>query len=333
MHMADALISPQVGGAMWAASAGLIAYCSSVVRRTLDDRLAPMMGVLGAFVFAAMMINFSIPATGSSGHFGGGLILAILLGPHAAFVVMASVLTVQALFFADGGLLALGCNMFNLGFIPAFVAYPLVYRFIARDARGGARPWAGAMVAGIVGLQLGAFAVVMETVLSGITALPFGTFLLLMQPIHLAIGVVEGLATAAVVSFVLRFRPVAIVRPGGGGGAGRLRGAAAAILLAAALLGGVVSWFASTRPDGLEWATGKALGSAEIAPPGGGAHEALARVQEQTSFLPDYGFKAAAAAKSVAVAKSGLSLSGLVGGLMTLALAAAIGYGLRRRGT
>ena len=87
-----------------------------------DDRRVPLMGVLGAFVFAAQMVNFAIPGTGSSGHLGGGLLLAILLGPRAAFIVIASVLIVQALFFADGGLLALGCNVFNLGFFPAFVA-------------------------------------------------------------------------------------------------------------------------------------------------------------------------------------------------------------------
>ena len=95
---------------MWAASAGLLGWCARRVRQTADARLVPMMGVLGAFIFAAQMINFSIPGTGSSGHLGGGMILAILLGPYAAFLVTASVLAVQALFFADGGLLALGCN-------------------------------------------------------------------------------------------------------------------------------------------------------------------------------------------------------------------------------
>ena len=128
MHMADALISPAVGATMWAASGGLIAYCSKKVRAELDDRKVPLMGVLGAFVFAAQMINFSIPGTGSSGHLGGGLLLAILLGPHAALLTIASVLIVQALFFADGGLLALGCNVFNLGFFPCFIAYPFIYK-------------------------------------------------------------------------------------------------------------------------------------------------------------------------------------------------------------
>ena len=97
MHMADALISPAVGATMWAATAGLIGYSSKKLREKEDNRKVPLMGVLGAFIFAAQMINFSIPATGSSGHLGGGMILAILLGPYAAFLVMASVLVVQAL--------------------------------------------------------------------------------------------------------------------------------------------------------------------------------------------------------------------------------------------
>ncbi|MFH1762059.1 MAG: energy-coupling factor ABC transporter permease, partial [bacterium] len=144
---------------------------------------------------------------GSSGHLGGGMILAILLGPYAAFLVMASVLMVQALFFGDGGLLALGCNIFNLGFFSCFIAYPLVYRKIVGDKPTQGKIVAGSLAAGIIGLQLGAFGVVLETVFSGISELPFKTFLLLMQPIHLAIGIVEGMVTAAVVMFVYQSRP------------------------------------------------------------------------------------------------------------------------------
>src|SRR5512140_3156258 len=163
MHMADALLSPAVGGTMWAASAGTIAYCSAKVRKELDDRKVPLMGVLGAFLFAAQMINFTIPATGSSGHLGGGLLLAILLGPHAAFLTIASVLVVQALFFADGGLLALGCNIFNLGVFPAFIAYPLIYRNITDMHPTKSRITIAAIVSSIIGLQLGATGVVLQT--------------------------------------------------------------------------------------------------------------------------------------------------------------------------
>jgi cobalt/nickel transport system permease protein len=128
MHMADALVSPAVGATLGAVSGALLIHSSWRLRKELDTGRVPLMGVLGAFVFAAQMINFSIPGTGSSGHLGGGLLLAILLGPQAAYLTIASVLVVQALFFADGGLLALGCNLFNLGFFPAFVAYPLLTR-------------------------------------------------------------------------------------------------------------------------------------------------------------------------------------------------------------
>src|SRR5512136_1802594 len=139
MHMADALLSPAVGGGMWAATAATLAYSARKVTREIDDRKVPLMGVLGAFIFAAQMVNFTIPGTGSSGHLGGGMILTVLLGPCAAFLVTASVLTVQALFFADGGLLALGCNIFNLGFFPAFIAYPLIYKKIIGRAPSTAK--------------------------------------------------------------------------------------------------------------------------------------------------------------------------------------------------
>lgn len=333
MHMADALISPAVGGTMWAISGGLIACCARKVRQTLRDNLVPMMGVLGAFIFAAQMINFSIPGTGSSGHLGGGLILTVLLGPHAAFLVIASVLTVQAFFFADGGLLALGCNIFNLGFFPAFVAYPLIYRAIARGQYGGSRAWAAAIVGAVAGLLLGALSVVLETKASGISELPFGTFALLMLPIHLAIGVVEGLATAAVVSFVARARPEALPTASGAGTSSSLRSVLAGLAIATVIIGGIASWFASTHPDGLEWSMAKVSGKEKFDAPAAGIHQSAARLQEKTAVLPDYGFKTAEAepaTESWPAVNAGTSVSGIVGGLMTLGLACGIGFVLKR---
>jgi cobalamin biosynthesis protein CbiM len=223
MHMADALVSPAVGGSMWVVSGGLLAWCARKVRLDTRDNLVPLMGVLGAFVFTAQMINFAIPGTGSSGHLGGGLILAALLGPHAAFLTLASILTVQAFFFGDGGLLALGCNMFNMGFYATFIAYPFIYRAIVKDGYLSGRAIGAAVLASSAGLLLGAFSVVLETRASGISALPFGAFTLLMLPVHLAIGIVEGVITAAVVAFVARARPEAVFGGGGvsGGGGGR----------------------------------------------------------------------------------------------------------------
>lgn len=342
MHMADALISPAVGGTLWAVSGGLIAFCARKVQRTLRDNLVPMMGVLGAFIFAAQMINFSIPGTGSSGHLGGGLILAVLLGPYAALIVIASVLTVQALFFADGGLLALGCNIFNLGFFPAFVAYPLIYRAVARGSHATTRAWVAAILAAVVGLQLGALGVVLETKASGISELPWGTFVGMMLPIHLAIGMVEGLATAAVVSFVAKARPEALPAPETDQAAGGLRPVLARLALAALVLGGVASWFASTHPDGLEWSMAKVSGKEELEAPAGGIHHALAGLQEKTALLPDYGFRTAeaepppaaqaeSAPRSWPAVSAGTSLSGIVGGLITLALAGVVGFALKAR--
>ncbi len=338
MHMADALISPAVGGAFWAVSGGLIVYCARKIKQTLRENLVPMMGVLGAFIFAAQMLNFSIPGTGSSGHLGGGLILTILLGPHAAFIVMASVLTVQALFFADGGLLALGCNIFNLGFFPAFVAYPLIYRALAKDRRDGARASWAAVVAAVAGLELGAFFVVLQTQLSGISELPFGAFVLMMLPIHLAIGVVEGLATAAVVSFVAKARPEALPAAVYAPTPGRLRPVLIGFAVAALLFGGVASWFASTHPDGLEWSMFKVSGKEKLEAPSGGIHETLAGIQEKTAFLPNYGFKTAEgesapeeAAAAWPAVSAGTSVSGVVGGILTLAAAGIVGLALRAR--
>jgi cobalt/nickel transport system permease protein len=333
-----------VGGTLWAATAGLIAWSARRVRLEARENRVPMMGVLGAFIFTAQMINFAIPGTGSSGHLGGGLILAVLLGPHAAFLTIASVLTIQALFFADGGLLALGCNIFNLGFFPAFLAWPLLYRPLAGDGSKPARAWAAAMIAAVAGLQLGAFSVVLETRASGLSELPFGTFVVLMQPIHLAIGVVEGLATAAVVAFIARARPEVLSgSPREADSRRGLRPVLVGLLIAAAVIGGGLSWFASAHPDGLEWAMARVTGRPEIEGAGSSSHRTLAAVQEKTAFLPDYGFKAAetgAGTESTAhsgsepwpAVSAGTSLSGLVGGALTLLLAGLIGFGLRAWG-
>ncbi len=332
MHMSDALLSPAVGGAMWAASAAAIAVCASRLKREEDDSRLPLMAVLGAFVFAAQMINFAIPGTGSSGHLGGGLLLAILLGPWAGFLTIASILTVQALFFADGGLLALGSNIFNLGFFPCFIAWPLLYRPLTAGHPGRGRTTLASVIAAVVGLQLGAAAVALQTVGSGIAELPLSAFLPLMLSIHLAIGVMEGLVTAAVVLFLLRARPEALYRTAPPTIQRRL---VPTLLLATVVTGALLSWFASEHPDGLEWSISQAAGVEELEPPAGRLHSALASVQELLSFLPDYNFPSgeavAAMETSRPLADPGKSLAGLVGGLITLLLTGGIGWVVRRQ--
>ena len=339
MHMADALLSPAVGATVWAGTIGTIGYASKKLTEQLDDRKIPLMGVAGAFIFAAQMINFTIPGTGSSGHIGGGMILAVLVGPHAAFLVLASVLTVQALFFADGGLLALGCNIWNLGFYPCFVAYPFVYKPLAGNGRNPRRILLASLASGIVALQLGAFSVVLQTLLSGKAALPFTTFLLMMLPIHLAIGIVEGFVTAGVVNFVRAVRPEILensastvpLAPGIS-----LRYVLIGFLALAVVTGGALSWFASSHPDGLEGSIGKITGKGELPGQDHGIPAALKSVQEKTAFLPGYGFKPPAnepkakeEAPSWPAVDAGTSVSGLIGGVLVLVVALAIGWIIR----
>ena len=338
MHMADALISPAIGGAFWAASAGLIGYSCKKVKAELNDSIVPLMGVTGAFVFAAQMINFTIPGTGSSGHLGGGMILAILLGPWAGFLVMASILTVQALFFADGGILALGCNIFNMGFWTCFVMYPLVYKKILGGGLSQSKLFWAAMLSAVVGLQLGAFSVVLQTVSSGISSLPFGGFVVAMQPIHLGIGIVEGFVTAGVVAFVAKAQPqlLDVSLPQSDKPAFSIKFVAVSLLIATVIVGGALSWFASGHPDGLEWSMFKTSGHEELDTPEKSIYTNLSELQEKTAFLPDYGFKEAEpaeaeeeVAESWPAVSAGTTVSGIVGGLLTLLLAFGIGFLLK----
>lgn len=339
MHMADALLSPAVGATLWAGTAAATGYASKRLKRDLDDRTIPLMGVLGAFIFAAQMVNFTIPGTGSSGHLGGGMILASLLGPHAAFLVMASVLTVQALFFADGGLLALGCNIWNLGVYPCYLVYPLLFKPLMGAGRRPGRILVASIASVVLALQLGALSVVLETFLSGKSELPFGAFLLLMQPIHLAIGVVEGAVTAAVINYVRSARPeilesLAASRPLGQGVS--LKKVLATFAALAVIAGGALSWFASTHPDGLEWSIEKVTGGSELREAEQGIAPALKGIQEKTAFLPDYQFKPAenGAEKSAAApvwpaVDVGTSTAGLIGAAIVLVMIMLIGVGIR----
>lgn len=335
MHMSDGLVSAPVAGACWAAAAALVAISARRVRSTSDD-VPPRMGILGAFVFAAQMINVSIPMTGSSGHLGGGLLLAALLGPHAALLTITAVLAVQALLFADGGLLALGCNILNMGFLPAFVAYPWVYRPLARGVTGTRRAALAAVAASVVALLLGAFGVVLQTTASGVTALPFSTFVSLMLPIHAAIGLFEGVVTAAVLAFVARVRPELGYALSSPGVPAWRQPAMVGLLVASALFGSVLSWFASPYPDGLEWSVERTAAAGDAAV-GSAWHGRAEGLQARTALLPDYALPQAEPAAGAGDAAAwpavdaGTSFAGLAGGLATL-LAAALVARIARAG-
>jgi cobalt/nickel transport system permease protein len=203
LHIPDGFVSAPVAGAGFALSGVAIAAAVRVTNRNLGERAVPLMGVMAAFVFAAQMMNFPV-AGGTSGHLLGGALTAILLGPWAAIIVMTAVVGVQALIFQDGGLAALGTNVFNMGVITALVGYA-VYMTFARLAY--VRPWVrlvGAFAAAWVTVQLAALATSFELALSDTS--PLNVALPAMMSVHALIGLGEGLITAAAVAFVLATR-------------------------------------------------------------------------------------------------------------------------------
>jgi cobalt/nickel transport system permease protein len=325
MHMADALLSPAVGIALDAVSVGAIAFSVAKVKKDeFSEKKIPLMGIAGALVFAGQMINFTIPGTGSSGHIGGGILLAGLLGGIPAFLSIASVLIIQCLFFADGGLLALGCNIFNMGVIPCLIVYPLLFKPLLKKGITYPRLSLASIASVMIGLELGAFCVVLQTFASGITELPFGTFATLMLPIHLAIGLVEGIVTAAVLCFVHQARPEILESANKGNRIGSEVSTKKVLVILAVLtiaVGGALSIFASSYPDGLEWAMENAAGTTELEADGA-VHEGAAAAQGALAFLPDYNFAGA----DEDAGPLGTSASGVVGAIITFALAGAAGF-------
>ncbi len=346
MHMADALLAPAVAAAMYVASGTAAGTSIHTLRKDEQAPSVPTMAVTSALVFAGQMINFTIPGTGSSGHICGGMLLSALLGPQAGFLSMIVILAIQCLFFADGGLMALGANVWNMVFYGCFVGYYLIWRPIMRsnmfsskgeNAATRAKIILSAIVGCIITLQLGAFSVVLETQLSGITELPFGAFAALMQPIHLAIGLVEGIVTAAVLVFVYNSRPELVREAKAAPGSGKRSVKTVVVIIAAAALviGGGLSLFASSNPDGLEWAL---FGNAEegysenmgLDEDDFGVSSSVAdkagEIQEATSFLPDYAFAGSDSA-------AGTSVSGIVGSAIVAGIALAIcaAFGFRKK--
>ena len=322
MHMADALLSPAVGGILILISLAAILFSVYKLKQNgLDEKKIPMMAVLGAFVFAAQMINFTIPLTGASGHIVGGILLAALLGPYAALIVLSIVLIIQCLFFGDGGLLAIGCNIFNLSVLTCFIAYPSIFKPIVKNGITPFKLMSASVLAVVVGLQLGAFAVVLETLASGITELPFTTFVALMQPIHLVIGLAEGIITGSVLIYVLKERPELIEKPAAKTSRRSVKKMTAVLLVSTLLIAGGFSLFASSSPDGLEWSIEGITGSTELEREGG-IYDTAANIIQRTAIMPDYGFKSDGEDGSAI----GTSTAGITGSILTLMLVAFIGY-------
>ena len=204
MHIPDGFLSPEVAGATAVATVAAVGYGLKTASDTLDERRVPLLGVTGAFVFAAQMLNFPV-AGGTSGHFLGAALAAILLGPRLACLTMAVVLGLQAFVFADGGLTALGANVLNMGVLGAFVVGGLILatrRLLPKSrtvflAIAGVGAWLAVMA--------GAAATSVELAVSG--TVPFSTVLPAMLGVHALIGIGEAVVTIAAVAAVLAGRP------------------------------------------------------------------------------------------------------------------------------
>jgi len=322
--MVDALVSPAVGGVMTAITVGTIGYSVKKISGVnFDEKKIPMMGVMGAFIFAAQMIDFVIPGTGSSGHIGGGVLLAALLGPLHALITIASVILIQCLFFADGGLLAYGCNVFNLGICASLLAYQFLYKPIIKRGLNKRNITIASVVAVTLGLQAGAFGVVIQTLLSGVTELPFGAFVVLMQPIHLAIGLVEGIITAAVLCFVFSTHPELLESSVANSKIEKrvsLKRVLVIFSIMALLIAGGFSMIASSLPDGLTWSIEGVAGDVEIERDTA-IHETTGNIVEFTAFMPDYTFSGEEDAAPFETA-----VAGILGSIFVLLLAGGIGY-------
>jgi cobalt/nickel transport system permease protein len=206
MHMSDGLVNaPTAAGFGLVALIGL-AVAVSRARVDLDDRTAPMAGLVTAFVFAVQMINFPI-LPGASGHLLGGALVAILVGPWVGSLCIAIVLAVQALLFADGGLTALGTNIVNMALVGVFAGYAVAValRPLARRSRAGLVTTA--FLAALVNTVVASLAFVLEYAIGGAGGASLGTVFALMLGLHVLIGIGEGIITAATVGAVASVRP------------------------------------------------------------------------------------------------------------------------------
>jgi cobalt/nickel transport system permease protein len=217
MHIATGTLSPPIWGAMVAVSGAAVAASLAVAKRRIDERQVPLMGVMGAFIFAAQMVNFPV-LPGTSGHLGGGFLLGILLGAPLGVIVMASILVVQALVFQDGGVEALGANIFVMGVLPCLLGAAV--RGLWLRPRPGAAAYAVSFLGGVVAVLAGATIVILLLWWSGTIPAKVGLLnaILTMDGIHLAIGAVEGAVSVAVVRFILAVRRDAVVGADPAGG-------------------------------------------------------------------------------------------------------------------
>jgi cobalt/nickel transport system permease protein len=247
MHIPDGFLSVAVAIILWIVAIVAVSYALRRVSQDLGERQVPLMGVLAAAIFAAQMLNFSVTG-GTSGHLMGSAIATILLGPWAATLVLTCVVSVQALIFQDGGILALGANIFNMGIVGVAVAY-MTYTTLQKFV--GNKRW-GMFVSGFVAAWLSIFiaalCAALELAISGTS--PANIAVPAMGGIHALIGIGEGLITVGALAFLYASRKDLLDKADSKAVQGKLVWAVG-LIIAFALA--ILSPLASSHPDGLEW--------------------------------------------------------------------------------
>lgn len=302
LHIPDGFLNVWVAVVCWLAALGVLAYATRRAESRFSERLAPLAGILAAFIFAAQMLNFPV-ASGTSGHFIGATLAFVVLGPSLGLLVMTAVVVLQALLFQDGGLLVMGANIIGMGIAPGYLSYLIVRSAQrlsprAQTAATAVAAWSSVMIAALV--------VTLLLLFSGVTT-PFPA-LPAMLGVHALIGVGEALITVGALRFVQQTRPDLLTADG----RESARGSWVVVGLVLTLLVVLAAPLASGHPDGLEW------------------------VAEQTGFLdaardapyqifPDYTIPG--------LGETSLStiLAGVIGALATAVLAAGTAGALLRQ--
>ena len=203
MHIPDGFLNVQTWVTMDVVAGLSVAYAIRKTKASLGERQIPLMGVMAAFIFAAQMLSFPV-AGGTSGHLIGGVMAAVLLGPWAATLVMSTIFIVQCLLFQDGGLTALGANIFNMGIVGSVFGY-YIYRGVGVSIGGKKGLFWGVGIAGWLAVVLAATFCSIELAVSG--TVPLRVALPAMAGVHVLIGIGEAIITVGVISLILKARP------------------------------------------------------------------------------------------------------------------------------
>jgi cobalt/nickel transport system permease protein len=204
MHIPDGFLDTKTWITLSVVSGGAIGYAVKKTKKIADEKHIPLLGVMAAFIFAAQMVNFPV-AGGTSGHFMGGALAAILLGPFSGILVMTTLLSVQCLVFQDGGITALGANIFNMGILGTFASY-FIYAVLNRGwGRMGHYRLVVAGIAAWFSIVLASAACAVELGISG--TVPLRIVMPAMVGVHSLIGIVEALITGLIISFISKARP------------------------------------------------------------------------------------------------------------------------------